>query len=232
MRRAGPITAVFFDAGGTLIHAHPAPGVVYAEVGHRFGSRVEPAAASQRFRSASSRRAGAVALTTSEATEDAFWRSVVAEVLDDVSDFEACYGTLWAHFASADAWQVDPTAGFVLDGLAERGLHVGVCSNFDSRLRTILSGKPGLAAVRSIVVSSEVGWRKPAPAFFEAVVQVAGVSPDQVLVVGDDRTHDYDGARAAGLAAVLLDPGGRADVAERIDSLRELLDVVWHGGKG
>jgi putative hydrolase of the HAD superfamily len=231
MRPPGAIAAVFFDAGGTLIHAQPAPGVVYAEVGRRFGSRIEAATASQRFRSAFSRRAGAEALATSEATEDAFWRSVVAEVLDDVSDFEACYRTLWAHFASAAAWQVDAAAGPVLEDLAARGLHVGVCSNFDSRLRTILAGKPALAAVRSIVISSEVGWRKPAPEFFQAVVQVAGVSPEQIVVVGDDRAHDYDGARAAGLAAILLDPGGRADGVERIGSLPELLKAAWLGGE-
>jgi putative hydrolase of the HAD superfamily len=223
MRFADPIAAVFFDAGGTLIHADPAPGVVYAEVGRRFGSHVDAATASRRFRIAFARRLGAETLATSEALEDTFWRSVVAEVLDEVSDFEACYRTLWDHFATAEAWQVEAEAGPVLERLAARGLHVGVCSNFDARLHTILAGKPELAAVRSCVVSSEVGWRKPAPAFFRAVVRAAGVAPGQVLVVGDDRTHDYDGARAAGLVALLFDPEGRAEGVERIRSLGELL---------
>src|SRR5437870_7219080 len=137
------IAAVFFDAGGTLIHAEPSPGDVYAAVGRRFGSRIDAATARRRFRDAFRRRQQSDRvedLGTSEAAEDAFWRGVVAEVLDDVADFEGCYRELFAHFARPQAWRTDPQAAAVLTALAERGLLVGVCSNFDARLQGILAG--------------------------------------------------------------------------------------------
>ena len=216
------IAAVFFDAGGTLIHAEPSPGDVYAEVGRRFGSRVDAATARARFRDAFRRRQGHPDLTTSEAVEDAFWRGVVAEVLADVTA-DGCYRTLFAHFARPEAWRADPEAATVLPALAERGLLIGLCSNFDTRLHGIVAGLPELRAARRVVVSSEVGWRKPAPAFFAAVARAAALPPERILVVGDDPVNDYQGARAAGMAARLLDPHGRFAGPDRISSLANLL---------
>jgi putative hydrolase of the HAD superfamily len=220
------VAAVFFDAGGTLIHAEPSPGDVYAAVGARFGSRVDAAAARRRFLDAFRRRqreAGPAGLATSEAAEDAFWRGVVGEVLHDVTDADACYRELWSYFARPEAWRADPEAGPVLRGLADRGLLVGVCSNFDSRLHGIVAGLPELRAVGPVVVSSEVGWRKPAPGFFDAVARAAGLPPERILVVGDDLVNDYEGARAAGMPARLLDPRGRRPGPDRLAALGELL---------
>jgi putative hydrolase of the HAD superfamily len=112
----------------------------------------------------------------------------------------------------------------VLAELARRGLALGVASNFDRRLRTVAAGLPELTAVRHLVISSEVGWRKPAPEFFAEVVRAVGCDPGEVLLVGDDRPNDHDGAIAAGLRAVLLDPLGAADEGvERIASLAALV---------
>jgi putative hydrolase of the HAD superfamily len=216
------ITSVFFDAGGTLIHAEPSPGDVYAAVGRRFGSRVDAAEARRRFRAAFQRRRQPDDLSTSEAAEDAFWRGVVAEVLDDVTDFESCYRELFAYFGRPEAWRTDPQAAAVLKELTERGLLIGVCSNFDARLHGIIAGLPELQALRRVVVSSEVGWRKPAAAFFAELSRVAG-PPQRLLIVGDDPVNDYQGARAAGMAARLLDPAGRHAGPDRITALADLL---------
>jgi putative hydrolase of the HAD superfamily len=225
------IDAVFFDAGGTLIHAEPAPGAVYAAVGARYGSDVGVGEATARFLGAFRRRQAAGGLRTSEAEEDAFWRGVVAEVLDDVADFEACYRELFAYFARPEAWRADAEAGPVLAALAARGLAVGVCSNFDARLHGIVAGLEALRpAAGRVVVSSEAGWRKPAPAFFAEVTRQAGLAPERVLVVGDDLVNDYEGARAAGLRALLLDPRGRHPTAERVARLAELPALLCESG--
>jgi putative hydrolase of the HAD superfamily len=115
---------------------------------------------------------------------------------------------LWDHFARPAAWRYLPGAGAVLAELARRGYALGVASNFDRRLRSVVAGLPELAPVRHIVISAEVGWRKPAPAFFAALTAAVGGRPDEVLLVGDDFANDYAGATAAGLRAVLLDPAG------------------------
>lgn len=51
--------------------------------------------------------------------------------------------------------------------------------------------------------------KKPAPEFYAAVVQAAGVPAGQVVYVGDSIAHDVVGAQTAGLRAVWLNRDGR-----------------------
>jgi putative hydrolase of the HAD superfamily len=101
-------------------------------------------------------------------------------------------------------------------------LAVGLASNFDGRLRAVAAGLPELAPIGPIIVSAEVGWRKPAAEFFAAVERAFSWAASEVLLVGDDMDNDYVGATAAGLRAVLLDPAGRPGIV----GINRLADLV------
>jgi putative hydrolase of the HAD superfamily len=109
-----------------------------------------------------------------------------------------------------------------LDALRARGLSVALASNFDARLHAVCAGHPALASVEVRVISSEVGWKKPSPQFFRALVERCAVRPEQILMIGDDRENDVDAARAAGLKAVHLDRSGRGGDGS-LTCLEELL---------
>jgi putative hydrolase of the HAD superfamily len=229
MARAFSLPPVlFFDAVGTLLHPEPSAPAVYATVGRRFGSRLDESIIATRFRAAFRRQEEmdhANGLRTDEGREVARWRAIVREVLDDVTDAEACFAELYAHFARADAWRCVPETAEVLETLAARGHVLGIASNFDHRLRGLVEYLPALRAVRQLVISSEVGWRKPAQEFFAEMCRQAGSTPEQILYVGDDLINDYRGARTAGMRTVLLAPHGCAvvPVEARIEYLRDLL---------
>ncbi len=215
--------AVFFDAVGTLIHPDPPAPAAYAEAARRFNSRLDLPAIAARFRTAFRRQEEidhAAGLRTDEAREVARWRAIVAEVLDDVTDPEGCFAFLYAHFARPSAWRTDPEAAAVLTELRARGYRLGIASNFDERLRGVAEGLPGLAPVEYLVISSEVGWRKPAPAFFDQMCAQCGLPPAEVLLVGDDPVNDYGGAHACGLHALLYDPEGTEPVPAEARLLR------------
>jgi putative hydrolase of the HAD superfamily len=210
------VHALFFDAVGTLIHPEPSAAAVYAAVARSLGSRLTAVQIAARFRIAFAREEAfdlANGLRTSEEREQRRWRHVVAEVLPDVCDGERCFEELFAHFARPDAWRLDPGAAAVLAELERRGYVLGLASNYDGRLRAVVAGLPALRPLQHLVISSEVGWRKPAPEFFAALCKHTGLGPGEVLFVGDDRVNDYDGATAAGLRAVLVGADG-------IDGLR------------
>ncbi len=223
---------IAFDAVGTLIHPTPPPGEVYFQVGRRFGSRLCADEITRRFKQAfrDSERAdfngqSGLLLATDEAREKERWRQIVADVIDDVADSNGCFAELFAHFASPQAWSCFDEVPAVLDELRARGYHLAIASNFDSRLHAVGDGIAALKSIDSRVISSEVGCRKPGRAFFEALVAAAGCRADEVLMVGDDPVNDIEGARQAGLGAILLNRRARPEEGQ-IGSLLELRDLL------
>jgi putative hydrolase of the HAD superfamily len=225
------VRAVYFDAVGTLIDPDPPAPAVYAAAARARGSRLDVPEVAARFRAAfrreeeEDRRLG---LRTGEEREVRRWRHIVGAVFDDVTDPEGCFQELFAHFARSDAWRCSAEVGPVLRELSRRGYQLGLASNYDTRLRSVAAGLAELESVRHLVISSEVGWRKPAGEFFAALRRDAGLPPDQIALVGDDRVNDYEGARAAGLRPVFFDPGNKSpELTPRIGSLHELLSEDW-----
>jgi len=221
------VHAVVFDAVGTLLHPEPTPAEIYAIIGQRFGSQLARSEIKPRFAAAFALEEVADRerrLTTDEARERERWRRIVAQVLDDVRDVDGCFQELWNHFTRPESWRLAPEAPRIVSALRRRGLATAIASNFDRRLHAVLAGHP--LELDVVVISSEVGWRKPSPAFFAAVCKSLDLSGEQILFVGDDRVNDYDGAQQAGLRAVLLDPAGRwvGDGSARIAHLGELLE--------
>jgi putative hydrolase of the HAD superfamily len=223
-----PIRAVFFDAVGTVLHPEPAAVEVYADVGHRHGSQLDAADIRAGFRTAFLRQEMVDRHNdwrTSAQRELERWRSIVFEVLHDAVDREACFRELYEHFARPASWRCDGTPDRLFAALASRGFMVAMASNFDERLRRVLAGWGEGGALRHVVISAEVGWRKPSPRFFEAMCQAVDLMPPEILYVGDDRVNDFEGALAAGCRAVLFDPAGQMrEVAPRIAALSELLE--------
>jgi putative hydrolase of the HAD superfamily len=221
------VQAVVFDAVGTLIYPDPPATAVYAAVGRRFGSRRTAADIGPRFAAAFARQEAldlAAGLRTSEEREARRWREIVAEVLDDVTAPADCFQELYRHFARPEAWRCAPDTAAVLGALAQAGYVLALASNYDHRLRSVAAGLPALTPVHHLVISSEAGWRKPAPEFFQAVCRAVALPPERVLYVGDDLQNDYNGATAASLVAVHFDPPDReTGPRRRIGSLAELL---------
>jgi putative hydrolase of the HAD superfamily len=220
--------AVFFDAVGTLLFPEPSAPVIYAETARRYGLTLSPVDVRDRFVAAYRAEEAADAAAewaTSEDRERDRWRRIVTDTLAGVADPEACYRHLFDHFARPAAWRVAPDAADLLTTLHRRGLLLGLGSNYDERLWPVLTGFPELAPLRELVlISATVGVRKPGTGFFREVARAAGCDVSEVLFVGDDIGNDYEGATAAGLPAVLLDPHGRhPDVPHRVTRLAELL---------
>lgn len=220
------IQAVYFDAVGTLLFPAQPVAHTYAEFARRHGFDVDEKNFASAFRDAFARQERTDSLNnwrTDEARERARWQAIVADLIPNAASI-ACFEELWEWYGKPEAWRANPEFAEVLIELIQRGRTVGVASNFDSRLNSVLDATPELARLRDrCVISSLTGWRKPARDFFDAVVQNAGYTPSQVVYVGDDLRNDFHGATAAGLRAILYDPNGRGEVGLRIRSLRDLL---------
>jgi HAD superfamily hydrolase (TIGR01549 family) len=111
-------------------------------------------------------------------------------------------------FARAAGATRDPQA---LDALAlvhGSGARAAAISNSNGTVGSLLTAV-GLGPYLDFVVDSgEVGVEKPSPRIFELALARARVAASEAAYIGDFYSIDVRGAGAAGLRAVLLDPGG------------------------
>ena len=114
-------------------------------------------------------------------------------------------------------------AGSVLTCLRQR-YQIGALTNGNADVRKTEIGQHFDFAWRA----EEFGVSKPHPAFFHAAFAQAGVTPEEVLHIGDCHHNDVDGAVAAGAKAIWLKPeGGVSDIAsEVIPSLSDLPSAI------
>ena len=112
--------------------------------------------------------------------------------------------------------------------LRRRGLRLVVASNWDCSLPEWLEDAGLLELVDGVVSSAEAGASKPDPAVFARALELAGAAPEEALHVGDSVRNDFEGARAAGLNALLLARDGDPPAGVvAIRSLAELPSVVF-----
>ncbi|MEV5315462.1 MULTISPECIES: HAD family phosphatase [unclassified Streptomyces] len=146
-------------------------------------------------------------LDTPLITEDA-WVVEVQEVL------AAEYGVHTDLSGFADRWfegrSGNPVWERWLRAAHGRGVFVGLLSNmppaWDTHWRRMV---PPDGLFDDLVMSFEVGCRKPEPAIFALAAERAGVDPAQCVLI-DDLEKNCDGARAAGWQAVHFTDAGQA----------------------
>ncbi|MFI5213682.1 MAG: HAD family hydrolase, partial [Gemmatimonadales bacterium] len=203
--------AVFFDAGGTLVHIdYPR---VAAIAGRVLGRRVDPVALAAA--EASGRLAVEEAMDAGmAATDSSRWQLhfqvVMRAVGIDGPEFRKVGPQVIAEHKRDNLWSaVEPGTGEALTSLNAAGWLVACISNADGTVESLLE-RVGLRRHLAFVVDSgAVGIEKPDPRIFALALERAGMSAAESYYVGDIYPVDVVGSRAAGMVPVLLDPFGR-----------------------
>ena len=121
-----------------------------------------------------------------------------------------------AAFAAGGIWsRLAPGSLEGLRALADTGVTLAIVSNSDGTLEGRLRSEgicqvgPGAGVPMTIVIDSDVvGVAKPDPAIFAIALEACGVAPERALHIGDTVGADVDGALAAGVRPIHLDPYG------------------------
>src|SRR5262245_1798174 len=131
------------------------------------------------------------------------------------------------------AAEFPPHHGPLLRRLAER-YRLAVVSNFDYTPTALdILGRAGVVELfDAIVVSDEIGWRKPRRDIFDAALGRLGVRAEESLFVGDRADMDVLGAQQIGMDAVWINrdgeplPPGIARPTYEIRDLGELATIL------
>lgn len=120
-------------------------------------------------------------------------------------DFAAVHATpVWQLIGPASL-ELYPEVHAVLTTLRRAGYRLAVISNWHCGLGHFCAELGISGYFDHIVVSAEVGHSKPSRLIFEEATRRLGVASNAILHIGDSITDDVEGARAAGLHAILLD---------------------------
>jgi putative hydrolase of the HAD superfamily len=208
---------VLLDALGTLVALEPpAPRLARAlgvdEAAARRAMRAEIA----HYR-AEHHRAGDAAGLAAVRRECA---EVVRDVLGDRRPVEEVEAALLASVV----FRAFPEVPGALRAWRAAGARLVVCSNWDVSLREVLDATGLAALVDGVVTSAEEGVAKPDPALFAAAL--GGADPALALHVGDEVATDVYGARAAGVAPLLLVREGAPPPG--VPAVRDLAEAVEH----
>ena len=224
--------AIFFDVGGTLLKVHPSVGDVYARYARPHGFSGNARELDQRFGAEWKRMGGMESLGAAKGVEieKKFWSELlyrVFEISGGLRDFDVFFETVYDAFKKREHWKIfeDVTDSGILAWLKNKGIVLGIISNWDSRLPEILENI-GLAHYFDFILASMVvGSAKPDKFIFQEALRLSGAANHEACHIGDELKTDFHGAQQVGLDAVLIDRIGKHDgaISPKIGSFHELL---------
>jgi putative hydrolase of the HAD superfamily len=233
-----PIRAVFFDAADTLFRVNGSVAEIYLQHAVEFGFQRTPdsvASIKQAFMRAFHDAPPPVFAATEPAqikqSERLWWFDIVHNVFYRVGmleRFDDFFERVFTVFEDPASWKLFPDTVPTLTRLREQQIELGIISNFDSRLFTVLRGLGIAEAFATVTISSLAHAAKPSPRIFQLALEKHAVDPEEALYVGDSLKDDVEGAAKVGLQAILLDRHGQhANTGVRaIRTLEELLPLV------
>ncbi len=233
------ITAVFLDLYQTLAYFHPTRESRQARILREFGFEVEESLLSRGYLAADHYYTLAamevpIHLLSPDERERVYLRyqqTLLEEIglagaLPMLAQMRARYEQVEREF------RLFPDVIPAVQQLRDEGYRVGVITNItdDPTEQLEAVGLKGMFA--AITASCVVGCEKPDVRIFQAALAAIGAEPHEAVHVGDQFLADVEGAKAAGIKAVLLDRHGLQDGRHphRIASLLELAPLLRSGG--
>lgn len=207
--------ALTLDAGHTFLFPNPSLGEMYARKLKAYGLAIEADWVNRNFplawAAARDAKNGLVYGTT-HAEGLQFWievnRQLLAHTTLESAELTAFVTDLYDCYARGDSWRVDPDLDRLLDHCRQLAIPVALISNWDQRLRELLTDLGLVDRFHTLVISAEVGREKPDAEIFAHALHELDRPADTALHVGDSWREDILGAHAAGMKALWLAPPG------------------------
>lgn len=116
---------------------------------------------------------------------------------------------IWARHLELNIWcRVGAGVEQALSRLKGAGIRMAVVSNSEGTVEAMLKSVGLDRYLDTVVDSWIVGVAKPDPAIFQIALQRLGLPAASAVMLGDVPALDVEGARAAGVTPILVDPLG------------------------
>ena len=224
---------IFLDAMGTLFALKSSVGEIYQEYAFLHGVTVDAkllnSAFISSFKSAPPLAFCATELESIKQQEYIWWKNVVQitlaqiGVLENFSNFADFFQDIYLYFATKEPWYVFDDVVPTLQLWQQQGIQLGIISNFDTRLITVLKLLNLEQFFTSLTISSAVGFAKPNQNIFEIALKKHNVIAEQAWHIGDSIIEDYQGAKNAGISSFWLNRDSSSlDIEDQLPNLSSL----------
>lgn len=206
---------IFLDAVGTLIGLRGSVGEIYSKLAKNAGVEVDSSVVNQAFYQSFKASPPCAfphaSLDEIPSYEFDWWQKIAyatfsrAEVINQFKDFSAFFAELYEYFATFKPWYVYQDVIPALIHWQDQGIELGIISNFDTRLNTVLAELGLTEFFDSVTISSIVGAAKPDKQVFWSALEKHQCTPSEAWHIGDSLEEDYQGAVAVGIEAFLIE---------------------------
>ncbi len=249
-RAGGPIRAILFDYGHTLVDFRRTEEALL-EAYRQIRDRVEAVAYMEvpELLDLVERVTGGVnrvidesyaARRLEELDQAVLLRESFAAIGFDLPDDVLDHVVALDHSAYSNSIVPEQATLDVLRDLDQAGYRIGLVSNvtlLPSLMRADLDASGLGAHLHATVFSSEVGVRKPDPRIFREALERLGAEPGETVFVGDRLLDDVTGAQAVGMRGILTTQFRQEEAVDgvqpdaTIGSLADLRGVLrrWGG---
>ena len=202
------VKGVLFDFGNTLF-AHAPLALTIGEAAGRLGLRID-----EDDFVAIANRIDSAAMTAEELShprdlDRTVWRQRwqalygLADEWGTRNGVEGLGAAIDASMHAPAEWIPFPQAPSTLRSLHGHGLAIGIVSNTGWDVRDVFSEHGLSDMISSFTLSYEAGFVKPDRRIFDAACEALGLTPAEVVMVGDDPIAD-SGAVRAGIRTLLV----------------------------
>lgn len=110
----------------------------------------------------------------------------------------------------------------LMEWLKQNSISIGILTDLTAHIQHRKIKRLGVESyIEAIVTSEEVGVEKPSARVFNRIKEKLGYEANEILMIGDSKFKDIDGAIGAGMHAILFE---LEDVNEMGDKVREYIN--------
>ena len=137
------------------------------------------------------------------------WKQFVRNVLPEnipADDFEKLFHHIYTRFGEAEFYTLANGFTDTINTLKKMGIHLGLVSNWDSRLPALLKAFNLHSLFDTLTISYEAGFEKPNTKIYDISCQRTNVLPKNALMIGDSINGDVKAPESIGMTGMLYDP--------------------------
>ncbi|MEZ4753558.1 MAG: HAD family hydrolase [Bdellovibrionota bacterium] len=120
-------------------------------------------------------------------------------------DFENFFEDIYNAFAHGSSRIVTPSVIEFITKAKGLGKKIGALTNNDGRTLTVMHDLNIAKYFDCVAIACEIGWKKPSVESFQLTAEILNLPVSDCLYIGNSIELDYEGARNAGMQAILFD---------------------------